>query len=282
MKKIGIIGASSAIGETLARSLALNNYEVLAFSRQQHISKLINIIWIKLPDFNKHKIDVLIYAAPIKTLLNNLTIIEGLDPDQIIIVSSTSKYTKEHSKSISERNLVDAICSAEEIIKSWAINRKKSCVLLRPTMIYGGKRNRNIAEISRVIRKLKVFPVVGKASGLRQPIHVDDLSEACLRIVKKNIHGNREYNLSGGEVITYREMVERVFKAMQIPARFVVVPDGLFRAAILFMRIFPRFRYLNANMASRMNADMNFDHTSATEDLGFSPRAFQLSSEDVE
>jgi len=43
----------------------------------------------------------------------------------------------------------------------------------------------------------------------------------------------------------------------------------------------PRYRNWSSAMAERMNRDLVFDHSEATRDFGFAPRAFVLSAEDV-
>jgi len=51
--------------------------------------------------------------------------------------------------------------------------------------------------------------------------------------------------------------------------------------AVAFLRVLPRFRHLSAVMAERMNQDLVFDHEDACRDLGFSPRPFMLTREDL-
>ncbi len=57
-------------------------------------------------------------------------------------------------------------------------------VILRPTLIYGHGRDKNITEIARFIRRFGFFPLLGKANGLRQPIHVEDVAEACFAALR--------------------------------------------------------------------------------------------------
>jgi nucleoside-diphosphate-sugar epimerase len=92
---------------------------------------------------------------------------------------------------------------------------------------------------------------------------------------------NRAYNLSGGETLTYREMVARVFAALGRPTHSVTVPLWAFRLAVAMMRRLPRYRHWSAAMAERMNRDLVFDHADAARDLGFKPRGFALITEDV-
>ena len=95
--------------------------------------------------------------------------------------------------------------------------------IFRPTLIYGVGRDRNVADIARFAKRFGVFPILGKGLGLRQPVHAADLAEACILAVDSSASFNRIYNLSGGETLTYREMVERVFRPW-------VSPRGLFQS----------------------------------------------------
>ncbi len=89
------------------------------------------------------------------------------------------------------------------------------------------------------------------------------------------------YELSGGEAIPYRVMIQRIFLALGMKPRFVPVPLPLFRLAIGVLRLLPRYRHWSGAMAERMNRDLVFDHAEATRDLGFRPRSFVLSPEDL-
>jgi hypothetical protein len=91
---------------------------------------------------------------------------------------------------------------------------------------------------------------------------------------------NHAYNLSGGETLSYREMVGRIFVALNRRSRLVTVPLTIFRGAVACLRLLPRYRHWSAAMAERMNSDLVFDHAEATRDLNFSPRPFQLMAED--
>ena len=54
-----------------------------------------------------------------------------------------------------------------------------------------------------------------------------------------------------------------------------------FRLAVIMLHCLPRYRQWSATMAERMNRDLVFDHTDAARDLGFKPRIFSISSEDI-
>lgn len=92
---------------------------------------------------------------------------------------------------------------------------------------------------------------------------------------------NRAYNINGGETLTYREMIERIFTALNQPPILITIPRWFFRLAVNIMRRLPRYRHWTVAMAERMNRDLVFDSSEATRDFGYLPRPFQLMKEDL-
>ncbi|VAX09418.1 hypothetical protein MNBD_GAMMA26-117, partial [hydrothermal vent metagenome] len=89
-------------------------------------------------------------------------------------------------------------------------------------------------------------------------------------------------NISGGEVLSYKEMIDRVFTALRKNPCYLPVPSMLLRLGVLLLRLLPKFKGVSSGMAERMNQDLVFDHGAATRDFGFNPRPFQLTKEDVD
>jgi nucleoside-diphosphate-sugar epimerase len=135
--------------------------------------------------------------------------------------------------------------------------------------------------MARFMRRFGFFPLLGRAGGLRQPVYVEDVASACLAALDAPQAGNRAYNLSGGETLSYRDMAGRVFAALGCRPRLVTVPLWLIRLSLAVMRRLPRYRQWSAAMAERMNRDLVFDHADAARDLGYAPRPFSLAEEDL-
>src|SRR5690554_1920633 len=72
---------------------------------------------------------------------------------------------------------------------------------------------------------VRVLSGVGRGGRL---VHALDVAGACVAALRAPC-ANRAYNLSGGETLSYREMVERVFGAMGRRPRVVSVPAGFLR-----------------------------------------------------
>lgn len=283
-KKVGLLGATSLVGERLVALLAEGSDQVHAFSRKPQTSESDALTWhqISVSDpRNNNRIENWLCAAPIWVLQDHLTLLESYGVRRIVVLSSTSRFTKTTSSDRAEIDIAARLSESEEKLKRWATSKGVEWVILRPTLIYGQGRDKNIAEIARFIRRFGFFPLLGKANGLRQPIHVEDVAKACIAALKSPAATNRAYNISGGETLSYREMVSRVFAALHRSPWFLPIPLPIFTLAVACVRLLPKYRDWSVAMAERMNSDLVFDHADAERDFGFSPRLFQLSSGDL-
>jgi len=117
------------------------------------------------------------------------------------------------------------------------------------------------------------MPLVGGARGLRQPVHAEDLAIGAIAAASSAAAANKFYALPGGETLSYREMVGRIFDGLGRPRRTIPVPVSLWRAAFRLAK--PLFPSANVAMGIRMTKDMTFDSTPATQDFGWHPRDFK-------
>lgn len=274
-RRAGIIGARSPVGRHVVRLLEADGWLVERYSRR-------DIAEHREPTSNEPQqvIENWIYIAHIWTVPENFAFISSLGARRLVAISSTSRFTKTTSSVSDERELAERLARSESRVQELAEHSGIACTILRPTLIYGGGDDRNLSEIAAFIRKFQVFPLLGSAQGLRQPIHVEDVATACVKALARN-GLEAAYNISGAEVLTYREMVAHVFRALGRQPRFVSLPRPVVRNCIRLARIIPRFRSVSLGMADRMENDMVFDHAESTRDFGFSPRRFNLTARDV-
>jgi nucleoside-diphosphate-sugar epimerase len=280
--KIIVTGATSIIGRFLLPRLVNAGYEVHAISRNYHenpseIDK--KVFWYPV-DINhpeqlpRTNAQALLHLAPLWLLPPLLPILSSLQTKRVIGFGSTSLFSKAESADAGEQQLVARFVAAEEAITRLGGALEMSWTVFRPTLVYDGVHDKNIAVIARFIQRYGFFPLLGDASGLRQPVHADDLAEACIMALNEPATFCRAYNVSGGETLSYRKMVERIFSSLGKSARFLFIPAWLFRGAIRTIMLLPGKRNMTPEMAMRMNVDLCFDHTDAMRDFGFSPRSF--------
>lgn len=291
---VGVIGATSIVGEYLLPLLVKEGWEVVAFSRrEQNIKPLVNgaPTWQLLSESGfihsseirqkEKKISFWICLAPIWVLPEYFPLLLSYGARRVVAISSTSRFTKKASADDREKKIAKRLADSEETLMAWAKKENIACTVLRPTMVYDFGRDKNITFIARFIKRFRFFCILGEASGLRQPVHAQDVASACAAALKSEAAINRSYNISGGEVLNYREMVGRIFEALNKKQRYVKIPLWLFCAAVFFLQLSPRYRHWSAAMAQRMNQDMAFDNMDARRDLGFSPGPFHLVGYDL-
>jgi len=191
---------------------------------------------------------------------------------RVIVFSSTSVLTKLESEVVAEREMLGKLAAAEQQIVAACEQNHVAWTILRPTLIYAEGRDVNITPLSRLIRRFGFMPLVGGARGLRQPVHAEDLAIGAVAAAASDAAANKFYALPGGETLSYREMVGRIFDGMRTRRRTVPIPAALWRAMFFMAR--PLFPGANVAMGIRMMKDMTFDPTPAIRDFGWNPRAF--------
>ena len=284
--KIIVTGATSIIGPFLLARLLEAGYEVHALSRKNNPDTVeVNRLFWHQANIDHSEIDhpeqlpmvnavAFIHLAPLWLLPPLLPALNSLQIKRVIAFGSTSLFSKADSAEASERQVAARLNAAEEMIRRDCDASGISWTIFRPTLVYDCGRDKNITRIARFISRYGFFPLLGEARGLRQPVHADDLAQACLLALDQPVTFNKAYNLSGGEILVYREMVEKIFGAIGKPIRFLIVPAWLFRLGIRGADLFPGKRNITSEMATRMNTDLSFSHSDATKDFGFAPKPF--------
>jgi len=219
-------------------------------------------------------IATLVHAAPIWLLPPLLHRLSDRGLRRLVVFSSTSRFTKRDSASPADREMAQRLAAAEQAVGSIGQDRAIAWTIFRPTLIYGGGRDRNVSSIAGLVRRLGFFPVAGAARGARQPVHARDLARAVVSVLDNATTFGKAYDLPGGETLTYAEMVARIARGVGRKPRLLHLPPAALRFALGFARLLPGLAYLSPQMADRMNEDLCFDDGPARRDFGYSPQGF--------
>ena len=282
MTQVLVTGARGVVGKFLVPRLDGAGFRVHALSRRTadanaavwHRGDLTEPGWSRsLP-----QVEVVFHLAPLWLLPPVLRDLEQLGVRRIVAFGSTSRHTKAASDSPLERSVAEKLALAEDLLQDSA--GFADWTVLRPTLIYGGGHDRNISDIARFILRFGFFPLAVGASGLRQPVHADDLAVACISLMNAAGASARVLDVGGGEKLSYREMVRRIFHAMGRPARILPMPKRLLRTMVVAASRTGRFRHVDPAMIDRMSKDMVADNGSAAALFGYDPRPFHPVPED--
>jgi len=279
--KLLLTGATGQVGGFLLQHLGNMKINTVAVSRQSQLP-CFDEEWIVCdllhddPFAKAGEIDTWIHAGLLTLTLPWLESAAYAGVKRLISFSSTSVFTKLDSSSDAERKLIGSIREAELTIAEDCRHLDIHWTIFRPTLIYGRGTDQNISFIMGMIQRFGFFPMAGDGSALRQPVHAEDLASACIAALNHEQTINKVYNLSGGEVLSYQEMVERIFQTLACQCRIIHIPAPMYKFAISILKcFFSRYAFIQTSMVDRMKMDMTFDHMNATDDFGYDPRPFQ-------
>jgi uncharacterized protein YbjT (DUF2867 family) len=280
VSQVAVVGAVSQIGHALLPRLAAKG--ILAYrigrgsaeagAEVSHVFDEQRGCFIPKLD----SADAIISLAPLPTIGVVLKMAEVLGVKRVIAFGSTGRFTKAGSSSAIEQDFVNQQEQAERLFSSQSETSGIAWTLLRPTMIYGADTDQNVAFIKSVIQQFGFFPIPWGAKGLRQPVHVDDLAVACVSTLECEPTFNRAYNLGGGEVLSFPELVGRIFRAERRRPVLLPVPVSLYYLLISAATKFPKAAFVRKEMVARMFQDLTADNKPAFVDFGYNPRTFSL------
>lgn len=270
-----VLGATSLIGRHLMERLKAEGLDPIAFSRRPPPG---DACWVggdlKDPDLAERlPVAATVFSlSPIWLLPPALPALKARGMARLIAFSSTSRFTKTDSPIAAERAVAAALAEAEQAVEAWCAANGVAWTILRPTLIYDEGHDENVSRIARLVRRFHVMPLSGAGEGLRQPVHAEDLAAGALAAAHAQAATNRAYDLVGGETVSYRVMVDRVFEGLGKTPRSLPMPTWLFG---LIMRLAkPFYPGATTAMGTRMGQDLTFDSSDAARDFGWSPRRF--------
>ena len=210
-------GAAGLTGGAVARQLEEAGHEVIGVVRRDGQRSAAGTTTVAdLRDTRAMRAvlegaDACVHVAGIQ--LGEVLASAGARTRRLVVVSSAGIYSRHRASAATyERH--------EVALRDGAAN----CVIVRPTMIYGSIRDRNVHHVVALARRYRVLPIVGDGRSLIQPIHYEDLSEALAQLAAGTATGI--VNAGGGAAITIRDAALAVFLAIGARPQLVSVPAG--------------------------------------------------------
>lgn len=192
-------------------------------------------------------------------------VLEEAHIERAVFVSTTGLFTRLNPESKAVRK------QAERLIQQSALN----WTILRPTMIYGRKGDRNMERVVRLVKRWPVVCIPGSGRALQQPVHVDDVAGAIVSAWGKKVAERRIYTISGAAPLTFRDVLKQTADALNKRIFVLSVPVWL---TVFVLRLYEGVVYtpkIKVEQVLRLQEDKVFPHTEASQDLDFKPRAFQ-------
>ena len=172
---------------------------------------------------------------------------------------STSPYRFLRSKGLAE----DAVRASGT---DWTV--------LRPSVIFG-REDEFVNVLARLVRLSPfVYPLPGGGKARFQPVAVDDVARAVAKALEQDKTIRRAYPLGGPARLTLRQMVERIFVAMETKRLIVPVPIAAVRPIIaVAQRLLPGFP-VTTELLDLLAIDNVVEGNALHDDFGITPTPF--------
>jgi uncharacterized protein YbjT (DUF2867 family) len=274
--KVLVTGATGFTGSRVVPLLLENGYEVRCFVRETSDRSPLSALPVEwaIGDLSNPQaltsalrgVDALVNIASLGFghADNIITSAKEAGVKRGIFISTTAIFTQLNAGSKSTR------LAAEEAIQASGLDY----TILRPTMIYGSPRDRNMWRLIRLLRITPIMPIFGDGESLQQPIFVDDVAQAVLLALQTDSTIRRSYNIAGKAPLTYNQVIDTVASALGRRVWKLHLP---YMPIVRVLQITERLGLrlpIKAEQVLRLNENKAFSYEEAERDFGFSPRGF--------
>jgi uncharacterized protein YbjT (DUF2867 family) len=184
--------------------------------------------------------------------------------ERVLIVGSTSAHSAYGFRSGPKLRM-------EELVRGSGL----AWTILRPSMIYGSERDRNVHRLLRFLDRSPVFPIFGPGTNLWQPVYYEDCARGVFEALERPASVRRSYDLPGDEPLAYLDLVKTAAAALGRSPRIVRVPIEPVRLALAAAERMRLPLPFDSGQVMRMREDKAYPYERARRDLDYTPRTFR-------
>ena len=255
-KKIAVIGGSGFLGKSLLKLLSNENAEIILFTRKKNYQKnlnkifpdnnikciqwninnlnnieeniknvdsIINLCGIlfenKSGDFFRVHTDVPAFLGKIslKHKLNTLIHVSALG----VSTNSESKYSR--SKAEGENQMLEHFPKGK---------------ILRPSLLFG-KGDNFFGQFSEMSKISPILPVISRSTKF-QPVFVEDVAKAIIKLLKDRKNKNNIYELGGEIIYSFEELLKILLEIKNIKRFLIPLNPKLMMIPAFFLQNLPK------------------------------------------
>ena len=285
-----ILGARSDIGESLCARLNALKIDNVCMTRRPEIFGSFRHTIPASPDFfkkhasvNQIKVSAVISLFPIWELERFSAFLgsAGVRRAPWFCLSSSSVITKQSEHTLGRKGVAQKLASGEKWVVDFRVPQAFPTTILRPTLIYGGRRNRNINHIKKIGSMLPFCPDLSFATGLRNPVHCDDISDWIIRFLQgeKTQEDASDSKpklifIQGGRSLTFNSMQISAMHTTKDFKKIWIVRKRTLRNLILVGGWLRLLREVPRDFVERLEKDFVFDNNDGIRDSSFRFREF--------
>jgi uncharacterized protein YbjT (DUF2867 family) len=272
--KVLLTGATGLLGGALLDLLLSRDHEVRCLVRHEsrNVSRLDpSRIEVSRGDTNVAEdlrralagTDALVHVAGIEHAPAVVGAARDAGVPRLVMVGSTSAHSAYEFRSGPKRRM-------EEVVTASGLD----WTIVRPTMIYGSERDKNVHRLLRFLDRSPVFPIFGPGTNLWQPVYHEDCARGVYEALVRPAAVGRSYDLPGAAPLPYATLVDTAARALGRNPRLVRLPLEPIRRALLLAETLRLPLPIKSEQVLRLREDKAYPFDAARRDLGYAPRPF--------
>jgi len=147
--------------------------------------------------------------------------------------------------------------------------------ILRPSIIFGEDDN-FFNQFASMAKILPALPLIGGGETKFQPVYVGDVADAVITAIDRSEAQGKIYELGGPEVLTFKEVFERMFNYTGQDRYLVPLGFGLSKLQATFLSLLPKPLLTRDQVESLKTHNVVSDAALKLEDLDITPTALDL------
>lgn len=272
--KVLLTGATGLLGGALLDLLLLHDHEVRCLVRHgsRNVSRLDpSRVDVFRGDSNSAEdirraladADALVHVAGIEHAPAVAGAARDAGVSRLVMVGSTSAHSAYEFRSGPKRRM-------EEVVTGSGLD----WTIVRPTMIYGSERDKNVHRLLRFLDRSPIFPIFGPGTNLWQPVYHEDCARGVYEALVRPAAVGRSYDLPGASPLPYADLVETAARALGRNPRLVRLPLEPIRRALLLAETLRLPLPIKSEQVLRLREDKAYPLDAARRDLDYRPRPF--------
>ena len=147
-----------------------------------------------------------------------------------------------------------------------------NAAILRPSVIFGPEDTffNMFAELSRYTPAL---PLIGGGRTRFQPVYVGDVADAVMACINNPAASGKTFALGGPEIVTFREIYARLFKATGRKRCLISLPFGIAKIQASFLQMLPHPLLTRDQVESLKTDNIVMAGSLKLEDLGITAKS---------
>jgi len=255
-KKVLIFGASGQIGRYCIRLLVRNNYKVIAVTRNTHQKGYIlktqaPIGYLDIEQVNildEERISQLISEVDICINLvgilyesgkkNTFNKIHSEFPDKVSKICKQKKVDFIHVSALALDKAIDSKYAQSKIDGEKKIRENfNEATIIKPSIVYSVDDNFT-TRFMGLLNLFPIFPLYYKGSTKYSPIHASEVAKVIFHVISEEII-SKDIEVIGPEVLTFKEIIEKLLKCMNKKKLLISMPLILAKISAFFFQLFP-------------------------------------------